>query len=121
MGILDKLVRGKQPPEKAPDQAVLVYFDYGSTDLSALFSVEQNLERVIADAGVGEFDGNEIATDGSDGTLFMYGPDAVALFAAVRPTLEAVPFMKGARVVLRHGPPGAGASEQTLTLPMVPS
>jgi hypothetical protein len=121
MGILDKLFRREQPPEKPPDHAVLVYFEYGSTDLSRLFSVEETLERVIADAGVGEFDGNEIATDGSDGTLFMYGPDADALFTAIRPTLEAVPFMSGARVVLRYGPPGADAAEQTLTIPLVPS
>ena len=119
MGILDKFFRGEQPPEKPPVHAVLVYFEYGSTDLSALFSVEKDLERVIAHAGVGEFDGNEIATDGSDGRLFMYGPDADALFTAIRPTLEAVPFMKGARVVLRNGPPGA--SEHTVTLPILPS
>ena len=119
MGIFDKLFRREQPPEKPPDQAVLVYFEYGSTDLSALFSVEEALENVIAEAGVGELDGNEIATDGSDGTLFMYGPDADALFTAIRPTLEAVPFLKGARVVLRYGPPEDGTSEQTLTIPLV--
>ena len=76
MGFLDKLLRRKAPPAPNPEQAVLVYFDYGSTDLSALFEVEDALERVIADAQVGELDGNEIATDGSDGTLFMYGPDS---------------------------------------------
>jgi hypothetical protein len=119
MGILDKLFRRDRSPEKPPDHAVLVYFVYGSTDLSALFSIEKELERVIAHAGVGELDGNEIATDGSDGTLFMYGPDADVLFAAIGPTLEAVPFMKGARVVLRYGPPGA--SEQNVTLPVARS
>jgi hypothetical protein len=121
MGILDKLLGRLQPAEEPPEHAVLVYFEYGSTDLSALFSVEEALERVIADAGVGEFDGNEIATDGSDGTLFMYGPDADALFAAIRPTLEGVSFMNGARVVLRYGPPEASPAEHTLTIPLVPS
>jgi len=119
MGIVDKLFRRKQQSEKPPQQAVLVYFEYGSTDLSALFSVENDLERVIAHAGVGELDGNEIATDGSDGTLFMYGPNADALFAAICPTLESIPFMKGARVVLRYGPPGG--SEQTVTIPVLRS
>lgn len=121
MGIFDKLFRREQPSVKAPDHAVLVYFEYGSTDLSKLFAVEEALERVIADAEVGEFDGNEIAMDGSDGTLFMYGPDADALFAAIRSTLEEVPFMKGARVVLRYGPPEPGTFEQTVTLPLAPS
>ena len=77
---------------------MLVHFTYGSTDLSRLFSLEERLEQAINAAGVGEFDGNEVATDGSDGTLYMYGPDADALFAAVRPGLEATDFMRGARV-----------------------
>lgn len=97
---------------------MLVYFHYGSTDLSALFAVEETIERVIAETQAGELDGNEVATDGSDGTLFLYGPDADALFTAIRPVLESVPFMRGARVVLRHGPPGEGVPEQTVTLPL---
>lgn len=118
MRILDKLFRRNEPAAQSPEHAVLVYFDYGSTDLSALFAVEEILERVIAEAEVGELDGNEVAEDGSDGTLFMYGPNADALFSAVRPTLEATPFMTGARVVLRHGPPTEGVRELTLTLPL---
>jgi hypothetical protein len=85
---------------------VLVYFEYGSTDLSALFALEDRLDPVIQKAMVGELDGNEVATDGSDGTLFLYGPDADVLFAAVCPRSEAAPFMSGARVV-RYGPPTA--------------
>lgn len=118
MSILNRLFGRQRTPTPAPEHAVLVYFDYGSTDLSALFEVERTLERVIADAQAGELDGNEIATDGSDGTLFMYGPDADALFAVIRPTLEAAPFMRGARVLLRYGPPSDGVSELTLTLPL---
>ena len=118
VGFFDRLFRKEKPPTAGPEQAVLVYFDYGSTDLSALFAVEEALERVIADAKAGELDGNEIATDGSDGTLFMYGPNADALFAAIHPTLEAAPFMQGARVVLRYGPADADVPERTLTLPL---
>lgn len=118
LGIFDKLFRRAKPPAPSSEHAVLVYFDYGSTDLGALFAVEETLERLIADAEVGELDGNEIAVDGSDGTLFMYGPDADALFAAIRPALEAVPFMRGARVVLRYGPPADDVSERTVTLPL---
>jgi len=57
------------------DHAVIVHFQYGSTDLSRLFVLEDELERAIAAAGAGEFDGNEVAADGSDGYLYMYGPD----------------------------------------------
>jgi hypothetical protein len=101
---------------ESPEHAVLVQFAYGSTDLSRLFALEERLEQLIEHAGVGEFDGNDLAADGSDGTLYMYGPDADALFAVVRPALEATDFMRGARVRLRYGPPKDGVREVELLL-----
>lgn len=86
------------------EHAVIVIFDYGSTDLGALFEVETRLEEVIAAADVGDYDGNEIAVDGSDGTLFMYGPDADALFAAVRETLLKSECLSNVRISLQYGP-----------------
>lgn len=74
------------------------------------------MEQSIAQAGTGEYDGNEVATDGSDGYLYMYGPDADALFSTVRPLLEAVDFMQGARVKLRYGPPEDGVKEVEVKL-----
>lgn len=118
MGLLDKILGKKksEPPSRPPEHAVLVYFAYGSTDLSRLFALEERLEAAIVAASVGEFDGNEVATDGSDGTPFMYGPDAAALFAVVRPALEATDFMRGARVRLRYGPPEDGVREVDVVL-----
>ena len=87
------------------EQSVVVHFNYGQTDLDPLFAVEQQLEKAVAEADVGEYDGNEVATDGSDGCLYMYGPDADALFAVVRPILESIPFMNGAVAHLYYGPP----------------
>jgi hypothetical protein len=60
---------------------------------------------LINAAHAGEYDGNEVATDGSDGFLYMYGPDADRLFEVIRPILEACSFMRGARMTLRYGPP----------------
>lgn len=57
-----------------------------------------------------------MATDGSDGFLYMYGPDADAAFGAVRSTLESVAFMRGARVKLRYGPPQEGVREVDVEL-----
>jgi hypothetical protein len=56
-------------PESKPasEHAVVVHFSYGSTDLSLLFELEEKLEAAIAKAAAGEFDGNEVAVDGSDG------------------------------------------------------
>jgi hypothetical protein len=93
--------------------AVIVHFRYGSTDLERLFEVETRLEEAIAAARAGEFDGNEVAVDGSDGRLFMYGPDADRLYDVVRPILESVDFMRGATVELRYGPADGDAPEAT--------
>jgi len=117
MGFLNRIF-GKREAFHDPvsEHGVLVYFEYGTTDLSRLFALEEQLEQVIDAAGVGELDGNEIAADGNDGTLFMYGPDADALFGAIRPTLEAASFMNGARVLLRYGPPEDGVKETEVIL-----
>ena len=102
---------GKRPAERLPEHAVIVRFGYGRTDLQPIFQLENELQAAIAKAGAGEYDGNEVATDGSDGTLDMYGPDADVLFAVVRPILERSNFMRGARVQVRYGPPAAGVRE----------
>ncbi len=118
MGLFDRILGMKQPqlPTRLPGHAVLVHFAYGSTDLSRLFSLEDRLGAAIAAANVGEFDGNEVATDSRAGALYMYGPDADALFAVVRPALEASDFMRGARVQLRYGPPEDGVREVEVVL-----
>lgn len=122
MGLFDRLF-GRNAPEdtatagnRAPRHAVVVEFEYGSTDLSRLFALERRLEEALAAAGAGELDGNAIAADGSDGSLYMYGPDADALFAAVRPVLEATDFTSRARVTLQYGPPGQGARTVNVVL-----
>ena len=48
-------------------------------------------------------DGNEIGE--GECTLFMYGPDADLLFAAIEPRLRASRMTKGGSVVKRHGDP----------------
>ena len=118
MGILSRLFGSKSKiTAKSAEHAVIVTFTYiGSTDLDPLFALELQLESAISAARVGEYDGNEVAVDGSDGTLYMYGPDADKLFAVVRPVLEACSFMKGATVKLRYGPPDDGVRESTVQL-----
>src|SRR3954463_15574564 len=118
MGFLTWLFGGKATIiEKPKEQAVIVNFAYGgSTDLDPLFALEKQLESNIAAARAGEYDGNEVAVDGGDGTLYIDGPDADKLFAAVRESLEACSFMKGALVKLRYGPPANGVIEREVRL-----
>lgn len=122
MGLLDRLFGKRepapvaQPTAKPPEHAVIVHFDYGRTDLARIHEAERRLETAIAQKRAGELDGNEIASDGSDGFFYMYGPDADALFAAVQPVLASIDFMKGARVKLRYGKPQENARVRDLVI-----
>ena len=87
----------------APEQAVLVRFDYGHKDWAAFFEFEKGFETAIAESGLGDYDGNELAVDGSDGYMYMYGPDADKLFAFVKPRLISAKILKNIRVTLRYG------------------
>jgi hypothetical protein len=98
-------------PTSVNDQAVVVHFRYGSTDLKPLFALEDRLESAIKSAAVGILDGDEVAADGHDGYIYMYGPDADRLFKAIKPVLASSPFMKGARIAKRYGPPGEGTRQ----------
>jgi hypothetical protein len=98
------------------EQAVILHFQYGSTDLWRLFELEDRLADAIAAAKVGEIDGHEIAMDGSDGFYFMYGPDADRLLSVVLPVLKSSDFMKGAEVRRQYGPPGSNPREVVTTI-----
>ena len=93
------------------EQAVIVKFDYGTTDLDPLFELEDQLESLLEDSEFGEYDGHEIAVDGSDGVLYFYGPDADALYSAIKPTLVASSSIKNAIATLRYGPPEDGVRQ----------
>jgi hypothetical protein len=98
------------------EQAVIVHFDYGQTDLSPLFELEDQLIAAIDAAGVGESDGNEVATDGSDGDLYMYGPDADKLFEAIQPVLESATCIHQTVATIRYGPPEDGVRERKVAI-----
>jgi hypothetical protein len=99
------------------EHAVIVSFEYGSTDLEPLFELEETLEQLIEASDVGEYDGNEVAVDGRDGRLYMYGPDADALFEAVKGALASAGCIKNPIAMLRYGPPEDGVRE--ISLPVV--
>lgn len=96
------------------EHAVIVAFEYGDTDLDSLFELEDQLSDAIENAGVGEFDGNEIAANGTDGTLYMYGPDADKLFEAIKPVLESAVCIENVVATLRYGPPEEGVKERKI-------
>lgn len=89
--------------QSAAEHAVIVHFDYGRTDWDPFFEFERAIQAAIEDAGVGEYDGNELAVDGSDGTMYMYGADADKLFEVVRPHLASTKLLRNVEVTLRYG------------------
>lgn len=99
------------------DQAVIVHLDgiglppeiYEKCDVSTL---EDQLIEIIDAGRLGEFDGNEFGPE--EVTLFMYGPDAERLYAAIAETLLAYPLCRGAKVEIRYGAPGARTRVVTL-------
>jgi hypothetical protein len=114
MNFFSNLFKKNAPqPEQ---QAVIIHFQYGLNDLAPLFALEEQLETSINSAQVGEFDGNEIAVDMHDAYLFMYGPDAEKIFQVILPVIQSAPFMNGASVKLRYGPPQDGVQEKVVNI-----
>lgn len=116
MNIFSRIFGRKEQAQAPAEHAVIVHFQYGSTDLSRLFALERKLEAAIEAAGAGEHDGHEINVDGSDGYLYMYGPDADRLFEAVRPVLEITDFTKGATATVRYGSPDPDTPQKEVTI-----
>lgn len=85
------------------DQSVIIYFNYGIESLDPLHQLEDKLRMIIESENVGDYDGHEIAMDDSDGSLYMFGPNAEKLFKAVKPILVSTHFMKDATAYLRFG------------------
>jgi len=85
------------------EHAVIVSFESDQFDWDSLTELEDALIAAIEKANAGEYDGNEIAIDGSHGTLYMYGTDADALSKVVLPILEASTLISRAVATLRFG------------------
>ena len=118
MGVLSKLLgRGKAVREARPRQELIIHFFYGSTNFQYVYALEDLLRMAISEASAGEYDGREMADDGSDGTLYMYGSDAEALYRAISPVLASCPFMRGATVTLQFGPPKRKTPKRVIELP----
>ena len=106
-------------------QALIFYFkdiaeradEMGLDDLDALVALQEQLAQVIEPRGIGEVDGNEIAVDGSEGSLYAYGPDARAILQAALPVVCRSPLAAGGHVYLRYGDlDDAEAREETFLL-----
>jgi hypothetical protein len=84
------------------DQTVVIEFECDLDELEPLFALEDALEQALSNSGFGEYDGNEIATDGSHGRLFLYGPNADSLLTSIQPVIRSTTFIRNATAVLQY-------------------
>ncbi|MFD1062045.1 hypothetical protein ACFQ1Q_02205 [Winogradskyella litorisediminis] len=121
MGLLNKIFNSKtiQPSQAIKEeieQAVIIHFKYEIEGMQKIYELRDKLKDIIEKNNLGEYDGHEIATDFSDGFLYMYGPNAESLFNGIKSTLEKTDFLSGAKAKLRFGPPEDGVSEITVKI-----
>ncbi|HYJ37209.1 MAG TPA: hypothetical protein VEV87_01275 [Chitinophagaceae bacterium] len=111
MGLLDKKFGkrvdkeyGESIYKRSEDQSVIVFFyHYEYEELDELFALDDRLRQVLSENSLGRYDGHEIAMEGTDGSIYMYGPSAEKIFVAIKPILEETDFMRGAIASLRFG------------------
>jgi hypothetical protein len=88
---------------------------FGSpVDAESIHALSDRLAEAIEQNAAGEFDGDEFGE--GECTLFMYGPDADALFAAIETILRAFPGARGGRVIKRYGKAADKSAKQVSIL-----
>lgn len=106
-----RLLRTPTIASAAEEQAVIATIKLNSGDMGStkerqrITALEDQLSDIIKRSSTGEFDGDEYG--GGVCTVYMYGPSAERLFAAVSPALKKFRAPKGSYVVKRYGKPGA--------------
>lgn len=86
-----------------PEQSLILTTVGVAVTLEEVFDLQDALTEAFARHSVGEVDGHEIAVDGSEALIYMYGPDAEAMFAVALPILKAHPATASSRAMLRFG------------------
>jgi hypothetical protein len=93
---------------KSPEHAVLVYIKLSDDNMGSekerkkCQDLGERMETSINTKRAGEFDGDEFGEGFC--TLYMYGPDADALFNAVESDLRSAGLLAGSYAIKRYGP-----------------
>lgn len=92
-----------EPDADGGEQDLLVVLPLGNRHMGtqverqAIEAFAEQLAAAIEQAGVGEYDGDELG--GGQCTLFFCGPDVDRLIAVLRPLLQRSPLCRGAHFV----------------------
>lgn len=100
------------------EHAVLVYLKLSNDEFGefeereSVFRLEDEIEPRFQSGAVGEYDGHEFGQGFA--TLYMYGPDADALFEVIAEILKRHDSRPGSYAIKRYG--DVGAREERITL-----
>ena len=108
------ITRQPAPAVKAapPQQALLIRLDGESLPRAiyeeySLAGFVSQLETALGE--LGEVDGHAVGA--TDTIIYLYGPDAEAMYRAVERILKTHPLAQDAGVTIRKGPPGTARHE----------
>lgn len=91
------------PDDPAEEQDLLVVLRLSNRQMGTaaermeIDAFAAQLETAVLDAGVGEYDGDELG--GGECTLFFCGPDIDALLRVLQPMLKRAPMCRGGHLV----------------------
>jgi hypothetical protein len=91
-------------PDPVNTHSVVIWFKYGLKEDDSMYNLGDELAKIVEETKTGIYDGHEIAMDNSEGSYYLYGPNAETLFKAIKPLLDKTPWMRGATASLRFGP-----------------
>ncbi len=103
-------------------QALIVNFKQQTNNSDAFYELIDELYAAFERKEPYEYDGHDIAIDGSEGNFYFYGPDAGKLLILASPILLKYKFMAGAECLRRYGDVNdTDAQEVTTVLGQLPS
>ena len=88
---------------KPDEQAVILTICGPQLELDDINGLEERLIEIVSENGVGEVDGHDIAMDGSDANLYLYGPSADKLFSVIEKVLRDSSFVGRILCKRRYG------------------
>ncbi len=118
MKFLDRLFsnKNKPAPTSVDEHALIVSIYFQLKDISQLHRLESELTEGIANAGVGMYDGHEVAVDLTHSILYMYGPNADELLRVAEPFLIKHIWPIGGECCRRYGSASDPNSKEVFTI-----
>ncbi len=114
MGWFKKKPKAETPPGE--EHAVLLHIRLGDDafglpgETDQCHALQDELRAAIEESATGMVDGDEFG-DGKC-VIYMYGPNADALWDSIAPVLEKKPFRKSSYAIKRYGGPDCTKQER---------